>query len=128
MQRLFHSSALVGALPLLMTRLATAGPQSNFFSFADGSKAFLVANGNGIVDAATNSVWRDHLGASLGLSTGASFAATAAVPEPATIVLAAVALLVILAHIRRRQRRLSTTDARNILVRLNRSQVEEGSR
>ena len=58
-----------------------------------GSTTFLLAdgNGNGVVDAADFTIWRDHVGTSLGSGTGGTSLANPAVPEPATIVLAALA-------------------------------------
>ena len=50
-------------------------------------------NGDGVIDAADYTVWRDHLGITTG--SGAALASasplSAAVPEPATIVLAMIA-------------------------------------
>jgi probable HAF family extracellular repeat protein len=58
-----------------------------------GSTTFLLAdgNGNGVVDAADFTIWRDHVGTSPGSGTGGTSFANPAVPEPATIVLAALA-------------------------------------
>jgi hypothetical protein len=47
-------------------------------------------NGDGIVDAADYTVWRDHLGATIGT---AAVAANTTVPEPSSLLLAAVCLL-----------------------------------
>ena len=54
-------------------------------------------NGNHVVDAADYSIWRDHLGATLGSGSGLALPSakplSAGVPEPATVGLLIVGIL-----------------------------------
>lgn len=86
--------AAIALLPGDYNGNGTVGPEDyNLWKANFGSTTMLAADGNGnhVVDAADFTIWRKHLGLTLGVGSGAALPSaeplSAAVPEPASLLL-----------------------------------------